>query len=170
MNLNIFGRKYCGIVIIDDEDYEKICHIKWHIRPDTNTFYAHGNDWNQNPKSTVQMHRIITGAKKGEIVDHINHNGLDNRKCNLRICTNLENCRNGSSERGSTSKYLGVHWRKPFDGRRGRFVASIRVNGKLINLISTQSEIEAAFAYNLAAIKHFGQFASINIISRDIKI
>lgn len=151
---------------IDEEDYDLISKIKWHPRKDTNTFYAHGNDYSVTPKKTVQMHRVIMNAKPGEIVDHINHDGLDNRKSNLRICNAFGNARNKTSARSSNSKYLGVWYEKRNDGRRDRYRAAIRVNGKLINLCSTQDEKEAAFKYNLAAIKYHGEFANINILNR----
>lgn len=165
--------------LIDDEDLELVSKISWSPRWDTNTFYAHGGDRNgvfkeyhgSNKRGrTVQMHRIIMGAKPGEFVDHINHNGLDNRKCNLRLCSALENARNGRSAKNANSKYLGVWYEPPRGGRKDRYRSAIRVNRKLINLCSTQNEKEAAFAYNAAALKYFGEFASINIINRDYEL
>ena len=164
--IKISGRKHAGTIIIDNEDYELISKHKWHIRPDTNTFYAHGNDYTVSPKTTIQMHRLIMNCPKNMIVDHINHNGLDNRKVNLRVCSDSSNSKNRSSAKTANSKYLGVWYEPPRNGRKERYRSAIRVNGKLINLCSTRCEQEAAFKYNLAALKYHGEFANINIITR----
>jgi hypothetical protein len=92
--------------------------------------------------------------------DHINHDKLDNRRINLRSCTNQQNHMNKSSNKDSTSKYLGVSWHK----NANKWQSSIRFNGKQIHLGIFNNEQDAAKAYNLKAIELFGEFSNLNII------
>lgn len=92
-------------------------------------------------------------------VDHINFNRLDNRKCNLRICTLLENSRSKRKIVKSVSKYKGV----TFPNQKV-WMAKIRVNRKTLTLGSFKTEREAGLAYNAGAIRHFGEFAVLNVI------
>lgn len=102
------------------------------------------------------MHRQIMGVTDPKVkVDHKNHDTLDNRRHNLRICTNLQNCAN---KRGlacnNTSGNRGVSWNKISSNWR----AQIRVNGKLISLGSFNKKSDAAAAYAAANRQHFGEF------------
>ena len=104
-------------------------------------------------------------AKKGEMIDHRNHNGLDCQRRNLRKCTQSENSMNMVKQRGhKTSAYKGVWITKSI--HKGivykYWYAGIRVDYKLIHLGSFKTEIEAAHAYDNAARKHFGEFANTN--------
>jgi hypothetical protein len=92
------------------------------------------------------------------VVDHIDHNGLNNRKKNLRNCTFAENCRNTRLSSGTTSKYKGVHWHK----RQKKWAAAIRCNNKTHHLGYFTDEAEAAKVYDKAAKKYHGVFASLN--------
>lgn len=104
----------------------------------------------------TMMHRLILGdAAKGLVVDHINGDGLDNRRANLRLCTQGENARNVSARPG-TSKFKGV------SRRDGKWRARIMVNRREISLGRFDSEVEAACAYDAAAVRHFGSFAKLN--------
>lgn len=146
--------------IVDVEDYEKLNKDKWYLFESRreNRFYAVRTERRRN----VFMHRRIMNAPKGAIVDHINRNGLDNRRANLRVVTNMQNCWN--SERGfnnGASKYKGVR----LDKRTGKWYARIRHDGKEIHLGSFDTEIDAAIAYDNAAASLCGQFAVLN---RDI--
>lgn len=105
-------------------------------------------------QGSIGMHRLILAAPTDRFVDHINHDPLDNRRANLRLCTPVENSRN----------------RKPTPGRAlpkgvkfhvNRYEASIRVVGKLLYLGRFDTAAEAADAYRRAAVKHFGEFAYI---------
>jgi len=90
--------------------------------------------------------------------DHINGNGLDNRRCNLRICSHSENQHNGSPYVGCSSRFKGVHWRKD----RRKWQTSIRNAGKPIYLGYFTDEAEGARAYDRAARELFGEFARVN--------
>lgn len=142
--------------IVDDDDYEYLIQFEWFLTPGG---YAARKTTKNGRPSIVLMHREIAKTPKGMQTDHINGNRLDNRKCNLRICTNAENSRNRGPMPG-TSKYKGVRWLK----NDKKWQANIKLNQKQITLGCFNSEIEAAKAYNEAAIKYFGEFAWLNDI------
>ena len=136
------------VTIVDSEDFERLSKYKWQAAKNRNTFYAkRGCNY-----TTIMMHRIITDAPKGMEVDHINGNGLDNRKCNLRIVSTRENQINQHVK--SFSKYPGVEkwkFRRPFR-------AYIEVRGKRRFLGSFTEEIDAA--------KYYAAFAAAAGLSR----
>ncbi|MHC4462083.1 MAG: AP2 domain-containing protein [Planctomycetota bacterium] len=143
--------------ILDIEDVMNIITKRWCATKHGNTYYAHRH----TSKENVYMHHEIMGVigQKKE-VDHINGNGLDNRKSNLRICSHQENCRNRKKHKKDTSsKYKGVSWSK--DAKKWR-VQIVDTTGKEKCIGSFESEIEAAKAYDEAALKMFGNFASFN--------
>jgi hypothetical protein len=113
-------------------------------------------------KQFYLAHRVIwamqTGAWPERQVDHINLDRTDNRWANLRAATQAENQRNTSSREGSSSKYLGVSWRKD----RNKWKACIRHNGRLRGLGTFGCEADAAHAYDKAAAQFHGEFASLN--------
>jgi len=92
------------------------------------------------------------------VVDHIDRNGLNNRRSNLRLCSAAQNACNSGSARGSSSKYKGVCWNK----REGKWVASIRFKNKLHLMGYFTDEIAAAKAYDKSASEFFGEFAYLN--------
>jgi hypothetical protein len=151
--------------LIDEEDLEKISKHKWHAKKKVESgkaiWYAARNEYSRETQKckTVLMHNEILG---GLFVDHINHNGLDNRRYNLRFATRRQNGQNRLPNRNGSSKYKGVSITK-----YKKWIARIRVNGKAIWLGTFDTEIEAAQAYDLAAIEHFGTFARINEYSRE---
>ena len=143
--------------IVDPDDYDKLAADKWHLfeNRNMNNFYAARTEYRRN----VFMHRRIMNAPKDALVDHINRNGLDNRKKNLRIVTNQQNCWN--SDRGintGSSKYKGVRR----DKRYGTWSARIRHNGTYVHLGTFSTEIEAARAFDNAAQLLRGQYAVLN--------
>lgn len=146
--------------IVDDEDYEKLAKYKWHSRVTKNTVYAKRSEHGK----TIYLHKEILSSN--DMIDHINGNGLDNRRSNLRICTRSENLMNSKKPKApATSKYKGVHKvKKGSKGHKKIWRVEIRLNRKSILIGSFETEIEAANAYNNAAIKYFGEFACLNKI------
>ena len=109
-------------------------------------------------RKTTQLSRLIMNAPKNKDVDHKNHNLLDNRKGNLRLCTKSENLANQLPQKGKTSQYKGVSWRK----ERNNWRVRVRIKDKDFSIGSFDNEVEAATAYNLKAEEIFGEFACIN--------
>jgi hypothetical protein len=150
--------------LVDDEDYEFLSQWKWCARVQpygrvcaVRAERVKGTD---NSKRNFQMHRVITNAQKGQIVDHINGNALDNRKINLRLCSNQENSMNRKTQSSSKfrSKYKGVSW----DKARKKFIARVYLNNKAHSAGRFSTEEEAALAYNSLAKKLHGEFARLN--------
>ncbi len=148
------------VALVDDEDFERVNAFKWHFLRGRRGGYAarRGRD-----SHVVLMHREILGAPDGVPVDHISGDGLDNRRANLRECSNAENARNQVKHkawrgRPCTSQYKGVH----FNRADRRWVSMIRENGRSRYLGGFLSEIEAALAYDTAAKQVFGEFARFN--------
>lgn len=139
--------------LVDDDDFERLLKLKWRAKKDWNTYYAY-----RSHRKTFSMHSFILGTSKGFEVDHINGNGLDNRRSNLRIVTHSQNMANRRPQRNGTSCYKGVSWNKQWQ----RWVSKIYPNGKNIFLGYYASEIEAAKIYDVAAIKFFGEYAFLN--------
>jgi hypothetical protein len=142
--------------LVDDEDYEELMQYRWFVS--TKGYVKRGKVLNGKYKD-VSLHRFILQAKKGLVIDHINHNKLDNQKANLRQCTNAENMSNMISQTG-ISKFKGVS----FDKKLNKWRAQICFNYKQKNLGSFDTELEAAQAYNTKALELFGEFAHINKI------
>ena len=108
------------------------------------------------------MHQKIIEVPQGMVVDHINHDGMDNRGANLRAATYSENMYHRKKRSGAKqSKYKGIYWRK----KNRKWQALITFERKRINLGYFRDEIEAAKAYDRAAKKYHGQFASLNFES-----
>jgi len=107
----------------------------------------------------VSMHRQIMNPPEGMVVDHINNNGLDNRKANLRIVTHRQNCLNSRPKiKNTTSRYKGVCWEK--ESKKWR--ALITHKGRRISIGRFKNEIDAAFAYDKVAKELNGQYAWLN--------
>lgn len=142
--------------IVNDEDYDNLIRYKWHTH---NRGYVRRNE-RKNGKyyRNILMSRVIAGAKEGEQVDHINHDTLDNRRCNLRIASPSENQGNKLKLKNNTSGFKGVSWHKASN----RWSAHIGFRGKQYHLGVFYDKKKAAQAYNKSAIKYFGEFAVLN--------
>lgn len=139
---------------VSDEDYTFLMNWKWyHVRMKDKE-YAYRKEKGRS----VPMHRELLKAQKGKVVDHINHNGLDNRRENLRVCTYSQNLMNMRKTRGS-SKYKGVSFHK----RAKKWMAYIK-KGDRKHIGYFDDEISAAKAYNEEARRIFGRFALLNNI------
>jgi hypothetical protein len=138
--------------LVDDDDYEKFSRHTWCI---TSEGYASRTSLHK----VIYLHREVIKAKAKSVVDHLNRNRLDNRKENLRVCSQGQNIqRRGKFKKASTSKYKGVHWNES----RKRWIAQIVIQNKNIRLGRFKDEIEAAKAYDRRALETFGKYAWTN--------
>jgi len=146
--------------LVDDADFEWLNQWKWYAHKERNTFYAMRNVRVGLRWKHVYMHREILGLgfddkRQG---DHINMDGLDNRRVNLRIATHVENGRNRGKQANNTSGYKGVRWHK----HAKKWQARIEVNGKCKHLGYFIAPEDAARRYDKAARKYHGEFANVN--------
>ena len=145
------------IAKLDDDDFIKYAHLRWFI---SDQGYVKHSTYRDGKFSQVRLHRLILNAPKDIFVDHINGDKLDNRKSNLRLCSNAENMRNRNAPVNNTSGYKGVSWMKT----KMKWRARIKVFYKEIWLGLFNSKEDAAKAYNIAAQKKFGRFANLNVL------
>ena len=143
------------IALVDDEDYERIIQYKWSANKIGNTWYAVSRE--STTHKTILMHRLILSTQPHELCDHINGNGLDNRRCNLRLASKSQNAMNQTKTHG-TSTYKGVTWNK----RANKWTVQIMFNYKNIYMGDFRDEREAAIAYDEKAIELFGEYAKLN--------
>lgn len=128
--------------IVDDEDYEMLSVHKWCVNVNRNAVYVRrGAPRCKGKQMEIKMHTVIMNAPEGTQVDHIDGNGLNNQKSNLRIVTNRQNCMNRHQMK--TSRYPGVTWAK----RERRWVAQAQIDGKHIHLGTFRTEKEAYAVY-----------------------
>ncbi len=161
-----FRRIYLGEgewTILDPQDYYLFGDLKWTISGNSKRFYAtRFLKIAPGKTKTLRLHREIMNAPKGLLVDHINSDTLDNRRANLRLATHSQNSCNRRIKSKGSSRFRGVQFRK----NRG-WVAVTYKNKKMIWLGTFDSEIDAARAYDRAAIKYHKEFARLNFARED---
>jgi len=143
------------IAIVDDDMFEELSKHKWYFE---GRYAARISSLHLGKQKLIRMHRTICSTPDGMETDHINGDKLDNRRENLRICTRAENSRNKRKRAHNTSGYKGVYWYK----QDKKWEAQIEIEGKNIHLGYFEDLLNAARAYDAAAIKLHGSFARTN--------
>jgi hypothetical protein len=138
--------------LVDAADYEMLSHFKWHVR----NLYPRTTLRSRNVSRSTGMQRMILLPAPDEVVDHINGDPLDNRRCNLRACTHSQNMMNRDAAPSNSSGYKGVYWHR--SDRCWRAVMRKEYRG------SFADPIDAALAYDLAALSECGAFARLNFL------
>lgn len=163
--VTLSGKRAAGrVALIDDEDWALVSGYRWWVleferKGRTAGPYAYTrNVRDDGLPEWLYMHRLITGWP---ITDHIDHDGLNNQRSNLRPASRAQNQHNRRIQPG-TSRFKGVHW--VTEDRRWR--AMIHVNGTVHYLGSFVNEDDAALAYNAAAIRLHGAYAYLNPVDR----
>jgi len=140
------------VALVDDADVQRIlAAAPWHAYPSGDTFYARHSI---TPSRQITLHAFLTGWA---FVDHVNRDGLDNRRENLRPATNSQNQMNARMHSNNTSGFKGVQ-------RCGRLTwkAHIKLDSRRLHLGTFDTPQEAAHAYDEAAAHYFGEFARPN--------
>jgi hypothetical protein len=150
------------VAIVDDDMYDYLMQWKWFASKQKNDKFYVGRSIpvSKNKQTIIYMHRFIMKPNKGMVIDHLDGNPLNNQKNNLRICTNAENTRNSKININNKSGYKGVSYQE----NRNNYRAQIEFNNKKINIGDFIDPIDAAKAYNAAAVKYHGEFANLNKI------
>jgi hypothetical protein len=146
------------LAFVDDEDFEFLSSYRWSPVRSRNLVYAITNVRTAIVRTTMEMQRLILPS--ADMIDHINQNGLDNQRHNLRAATPTQNQHNRRPNYNSNVPYKGVDYIK----RKNRFRARITVDGATLTIgASFKTAEDAARAYNEQALKYFGEFAHLNM-------
>lgn len=148
--------------LVDDEDYKYLSRWTWQASSRRGRFvaYAERTDWNNGKQRRIKMHREIMKALPGVQIDHINGNGLDNRKSNLRLCTHSQNQGNRGPNRKSKTGFKGVRLHTYKDTKF--WTVEFQFNKEKIYLGTFSTPRDAATAYNIKAKELWGEFAWLN--------
>ncbi len=157
-SITVISKKHGTHEIFFDECDRSIVesHI-WAIHKKRNKFYASTNIKKQSGKGIKHMHMLFLNAP---MIDHIDGNGLNNSRSNLRQCNMTQNAFNRGLNPNNTTGYKGVS----FDKKAKKFEAAIQINGKKKFLGYRDNPVDAARLYNQAALNHIGEFAYLNTI------
>ena len=146
-------KKKIGETIVDEDIYYKLKEYKW--------FKSKNYVCALIDNKIINLNRYVMDYTGQNIVDHINNNPLDNRKCNLRIVTPQQNNMNRKSTKDSSSKYIGV----TFDKRNNKWKAFIKINGKSVHLGTYDNELDAGKERDIATREHYGEYGNLNLMS-----
>lgn len=164
VNTKNHGKK---IIHVDDDDYEFLDKMTWTVYKARNTFYAAGVIRKRYRKSgdpaRVKMHRWIMKCPDGMQVDHIDGDGLNNRKDNLRLATQSQNGKNKRVKKSNSTGFKGVGYNE----KKDLYVTRIGVNGTLVYGGRTKNKYAAAVKYNELALQFFGEFACLNELTEE---
>lgn len=147
--------------IVDASDADAVNAYAWHAAERLGTTYAACSSLRRSGGPVLYLHRLLMKPAEGQHVDHVNGDGLDCRRENMRLCTNAENRRNMRIKRG-VSQYKGVSANRT--NSRRCWEAYVFFENRKIHLGSYETEQEAARAYNAAAIEFHQEFAKLNVI------
>ena len=152
----IYSASKGEVILVDDEDYNWLNKHKWY---NNGVGYMSTYIKINNQRKRKYIHRLIMNEPDNMNIDHIDGNGLNNQKSNLRIVTVSQNQMNRrKGKKSSSSKFKGVYFHK---GDK-QWISRIHINGKTKYLGHFKIEKEAAMAYNKAAIELFGEYAHLN--------
>lgn len=141
------------VALVDDGDYEYLNQWKWCAVYFGKNWYAERKN---NLGITIRMHKLIMNTPKGMVTDHIDHDGLNNQRENLRVCTHKQNMMNNRIRNDNKSGYKGVCW------SQGKWKVEIMKDQKHIHIGMFDDKILAAQAYDNKAKELFGEFAVLN--------
>jgi len=148
------------VALVDAADFEMLSHWSWSANLSHGAVYAATKVMSNGLRRELSMHRMVALPDPEQLVDHRNGDSLDNRRDNLRSCTNTQNQRNRRAIPGGTSRFKGVSWHE----RGQKWSARIGVDGRWRYLGLFRDERDAALAYNATALAEFGEFARVNDI------
>ncbi len=143
--------------IVDIDDLKELSKYKWCISKSDGGYLT---AIRSEHSTKIRMHREIMQTPDGMDTDHINHNTLDNRRCNLRICTRSQNNHNRLRAKNKSSRYKGVAWHQPSN----KWIVQISKDRKPYYLGLHKNEKDAAKIYNKAASELHGEFANLNVL------
>ena len=158
VRIKLFNKKWeeVGETVVDLKDFVLVKEHKWCL--DSDGYVVSSIPMEKRHSRLVRLARFLLCLPPQLEADHRNHNLLDNKRQNLRRATPSQNKRNRELQKNNTSGFKGVYWHK----RTRKWVAKIRGNGKKIHLGCFVDKLEAAKAYNKAALEYHGEFAYLN--------
>jgi hypothetical protein len=161
-----------GVAIVSHKDYWRVASFAWHRKDDLRTSYAATNVVVDGTKKTrtLRMHSVVLSHGKGVEVDHIDGDGLNNRRENLRACSHQQNMANTKKKRGRkggvpTSRFIGVSFNSDPMAKTKPWRAGIGENGKRHGIGSFETEEAAAIAFNASAFMRRGRYAKLNQVT-----
>lgn len=146
------------VALVDDKDFEFLSRFKWHAVPIGNTIYARRctGDREYGNRKDFFLHREIMQPPNGMVIDHIDGDGLNNARANLRVCTRAQNQIN--KHQAPANRFYGVTFSKAAQ----KWMAQLRANKRHYYLGVFETDEEAARARDAAALKYQGEFARLN--------